>query len=50
MLGTATIVSSRLAAPIFWCTIKAYWGYVLPHLRAFQVNLEESSGCALWCN
>jgi hypothetical protein len=50
MLGTATIVWPRLAAPIFWCTIEAYRGYVLPHLRAFRVILEESSECALWCN
>jgi hypothetical protein len=50
MLGTAILVWPRLAAPIFWCTIEACWGYVLPHLRAFQVILEHSSVCALWFN
>jgi hypothetical protein len=50
MLGTATIVWPRLAAPIFWCTIEAPWGYVLPDLRAFQLILEHSSVCALWFN
>jgi hypothetical protein len=50
MLGTATIVWPRLTAPIFWCTIEAYRGYVLPYLRGFQVNLEHGSVCALWFN
>jgi hypothetical protein len=43
MLGTAILVWPRLAAPNFWGLIDDYWGYVLPHFRGFQLNLEEST-------